>query len=271
MFLFKPVSPAELRDAVERVMTRSRKRLTGMFRYFGANVERLASRPEAEELLSAGVVHRFAAANAGGGDFLLHLVTDTGTNRFVLVDVMGHGLKAKAGAIAYAAMLRAVHGMMPPNSGPGVFLAQLSNISRRDVALAEVIATLVVVDQCAKGDLEISSAAHPAPVVIGPGGARTISACGPLIGIIEDADYPVARVQLLAGERLVLVTDGVEPKFLAGGGQLPNDLIARIQETASSSIIAAAVAAEAWATSVHGPSPLDDWTIMLVEARPSRT
>jgi len=267
-FLFKPVTPADLRDAVERVMTRSRKRLTGMFRYFGANVERLASKPDDGALARAGIAHRSAAANAGGGDFLLHLGTDTGKNRFVLVDIMGHGLKAKAGAIAYAAMLRAVHAMMPSDTDAGAFLAKVSNISRRDAALAEVIATLVVADQRGDGGFEISAAAHPAPVIIGADGARTIEASGPLIGIIEDAVYPVARLRLGAGERLVLVTDGVEPKFLAGGGQLPDDLIAAIQGQSGGAIGEAADAAEGWALGVHGPSPQDDWTIMLIEGRP---
>lgn len=267
MFLIKPILPAELREAVERVMTRSRKRLTGMFRYFGANVERLSSKPDDAELNRLGVAHRYAAANAGGGDFLLHLVTDTGTNRFVLADVMGHGLKAKAGAIAYSAMLRSVHGMLPADADPGTFLMRLSEIARRDAALSEVIATVVVVDQAADGTLEIASAAHPAPVVIGPSRVEVIDGTGPLIGLIENAVYPVARVSLSEGERLVLVTDGVEPKYLAGGGQLPAELISCVQTAARSTVAVAAGAAEAWALAVHGPSPIDDWTIMLIEAR----
>lgn len=266
-FLFKPVTPIELRDAVERVMTRSRKRLTGMFRYFGANVERLASKPHDDALARAGIAHRSAAANAGGGDFVLLLSMDGGADRLVLVDVMGHGLKAKAGAIAYAAMLRAVHAMMPPGSDAGAFLAKVSNISRRDAALAEVIATVVVADFTADGGIEISGAAHPAPVVAGLDAARTIEACGPLIGIFQDAVYPVARLRLAAGERLVLVTDGVEPKFLAGGGQLPDGLIAALRGAAGLPIADAADAAAAWALAVHGPSPPDDWTIMLIEGR----
>ncbi|MEQ1696017.1 MAG: SpoIIE family protein phosphatase [Hyphomicrobiaceae bacterium] len=268
MFLIKPIAPIELRDAVERVMTRSRKRLTGMFRYFGANVERLASKPDEAGLNRFGVAHRYAAANAGGGDFLLHLVTDTGQNRFVLADVMGHGLKAKAGAIAYAAMLRSVHAMLPAGADPGLFLTKLSNIACRDAALSEVIATLVVVDQCADGVLEIASAAHPAPVVIGPGTAQVIDGSGPLIGLIENAAYPVARVRLNEGERLVLVTDGVEPKYLAGGGTLPADLVSCMQTASGETVTAAGDAAERWALAVHGPSPLDDWTIMLIGARP---
>ena len=264
MFLTKPIAPRELRQAVEHVMTRSRKRLAGIFRYFGANVERLASQPPEADLKRLGVASRTAAACAGGGDFVLHL-SNPGLDRIVLVDVMGHGLKAKAGAIAFAAILRALHAMLPPQTGPGAFLATISSVMRRERALSEVIATLVVADRHGDGTLELSCAAHPSPVVIGANGARTIDAAGALVGIEVDAQYPALRFQLEAGERLVLVTDGVEPKFLAGGGQLPQGLVDCLVAMRHAPLAEAADAAAAWAHGVHGPSPPDDWTIILIE------
>ena len=264
MFLTKPVAPRELRQAVEQVMTRSRKRLASIFRYFGANVERLASRPPEAELASLRMTSRSAVASAGGGDFVLHL-SSPGRERIVLVDVMGHGLKAKAGAIAFAALLRAIHAMLPFGTGPGLFLTTLSNIMRRDGALSEIIATLVVADRHPDGLLEVSCAAHPAPVVIGAEGATILEATGALVGIERDAQYPVKRVRLGNGERLVLVTDGVEPKFLAGGGSLPSGLVACLMAKRDAQLSEAADAAAAWAASIYGPSPPDDWTIMLIE------
>ena len=264
MFLTKPIAPRELRQAVEHVMTRSHKRLAGIFRYFGANVERLACQPPEADLKRLGVACRTAAASAGGGDFVLHL-THPGRDRLVLVDVMGHGLKAKAGAIAFATILRALHSMLPPETGPGQFLTKLSSVMRRDRALSEVIATLVVADRHGDGTLELSCAAHPAPVVIGAGGARVIDAAGALVGIEEDAHYPAQRFLLEMGERLVLVTDGVEPKFLAGGGQLPQGLVDCLVANRHAPLAQTADAAAAWAHTAHGPSPPDDWTIMLIE------
>jgi DNA-binding response OmpR family regulator/anti-sigma regulatory factor (Ser/Thr protein kinase) len=264
MFLTKPVAPRELRQAVEQVMTRSRKRLASIFRYFGANVERLALRPSESELTRLRIASRSAIASAGGGDFVLHLSTP-GRERIVLVDVMGHGLKAKAGAIAFAALLRAIHAMLPLGTGPGMFLTTLSNVMRRDGALSEVIATLVVADRHPDGLLEISCAAHPSPVVIGADGVIVLKASGALVGIEIDAQYPVERLRLSQGERLVLVTDGVEPKFLAGGGHLPPGLVACLTAKYDAPLADAADAAAEWAHAIYGPSPPDDWTIMLVE------
>ena len=264
MFLAKPVWPRELRQAVEQVMTRSHKRLAGIFRYFGANVERLASQPLEADLKRLRIESRSASACAGGGDFVLHL-THPGRDRIVLVDVMGHGLKAKAGAIAFAAILRAVHGMLPAETGPGHFLTRLSNVMWRDGALSEVIATLVVVDRLADGLIELSCAAHPSPVIVGPNGPAAVQAGGALAGIEENAQYPVKSFRLGAGERLVLVTDGVEPKFLAGGGELPKGLVDCLIAHCGAPLATAADAAADWARTLLGPSPPDDWTIMLFE------
>ena len=264
MFLTKPVAPRELRQAVEQVMTRSRKRLASIFRYFGANVERLALRPPEADLARLRIASRSAVACAGGGDFVLHL-SSPGRERIVLVDVMGHGLKAKAGAIAFAALLRAIHAMLPLGTGPGLFLTTLSNVMRRDGALSEVIATLVVADRHPDGTLEISCAAHPSPVVIGADGVTILEASGALVGIEKDAQYPVKRLRLAQGERLVLVTDGVEPKFLAGGGNLPPGLVACLMSKRAAPLSDAADAAADWAATVYGPSPPDDWTIMVME------
>lgn len=264
MFLAKPVWPRELRQAVEQVMTRSRKRLAGIFRYFGANVERLACQPCEADLKRLRIEIRAASACAGGGDFVLHL-SNQERDRFVLVDVMGHGLKAKAGAIALAAILRSIHAMLPAGTGPAEFLTKLSHVMWRDSALSEVIATLAVVDRHADGMIELSCAGHPSPAIIGPAGATVIEAGGALAGIEENAQYPLISLRLNAGERLVLVTDGVEPKFLAGGGVLPKGLVDCIAANTDEPLSAVANAASDWAHSVFGPSPPDDWTIMLIE------
>lgn len=265
LFLNKPVTPKVLQQAVDQTLTRSRRRLAGLFRYFGASVERLLLPPSAEELQRIGADFRMANATAGGGDFVLHL-PGADRDRLILVDIMGHGLKAKAGAIAFSAILRSVHASTRSEAGPGAFLAALSELMRRDEALSDVIATLLVADRLADGTLEFSSAAHPLPVLVGPSSSRVIEVNGPLMGLLDGAQYPSERVKLEKGERIVLVTDGVEPQFLAGGGDLPPLLIERLAAMSKAQLSVAMEAAAEWANAVHGPSPRDDWTIVLLDA-----
>lgn len=266
MFLDKPVKPAQLVSAVERAMVRSSRRLASLFRYFAANVDRLFAQPGDDELRQIGVEWRAAAATAGGGDFVLHL-KQPGRDRIVLVDVMGHGLKAKAGAISFASLVRATHGMLEPDAGPGQLLDRLSGVLLRDPALCEVFATLAVVDRLDDGSLEISSAAHPPAMLVDATGVRALDIGGPLIGL-SPAPYPSQRVRLSAGERLLLVTDGIEPCFLAGGGDLPAELVECLKSGLALAMPQAADAAAQWAWTTHGPSPRDDWTLMLLDARP---
>lgn len=90
-----------------------------------------------------------------------------------------------------------------------------------------------------------------------------VDVSGPLLGPLPSPQYETVRLVLGSGERLIVATDGVEPA-LAGGGSLPASLIARLQAAANEPIEGRGLV-EAWAADTLGPSPRDDWTIMLIE------
>jgi CheY-like chemotaxis protein/anti-sigma regulatory factor (Ser/Thr protein kinase) len=261
-FLQKPLSPAALRSAVERTLLAANRRLAGMFRYFGAGVDCLLTPPSQLQLKNSGIAHRFGNATSGGGDFLLHFRTRE-YDRVVLTDVMGHGLKAKAAAIAFAAAMRVVQVMAP--GGPGDYLAALSKVLRRDTALSDLLATVIVVDRLRDGSVEIASAAHPAPFLVTPQGVRSLEVSGPILGLLVAPEYVPLRFTPLPGERIALVTDGIEPMWIAGGGGLPESLVACLKKGCGASLGDAIAAAEQWALTTLGPRPDDDWTIMLLE------
>jgi DNA-binding response OmpR family regulator/anti-sigma regulatory factor (Ser/Thr protein kinase) len=261
-FLQKPLSPAVLRAEVERTLLAANRRLAGMFRYFGAGVDSLLTPPPPQQLKNSGIAHRFANATSGGGDFLLHFRTRE-YDRVVLTDVMGHGLKAKAAAIAFAAAMRVVQIMS--TGGPGDYLAALSKVLRRDAALSDLLATVIVVDRLRDGTVEIASAAHPAPFLINRGQVSPLTVSGPILGLLLEPDYVPLKLTLQVGERIALVTDGVEPVALAGGGGLPEGLAACLIEGCDASLDDAMNAAQQWALTTLGPRPEDDWTIMLLE------
>ncbi|MFX8453514.1 hypothetical protein ABTL48_21190, partial [Acinetobacter baumannii] len=77
-------------------------------------------------------------------------------------------------------------------------------------------------------------------------------------------------LKLTPKQRLVLVTDGVEPFTAASGSELPKGLIDRIQGLSKAPLHEAVDGAAQWALETHGPSPMDDWTIMLIEKPPAR-
>jgi CheY-like chemotaxis protein/anti-sigma regulatory factor (Ser/Thr protein kinase) len=261
-FLQKPLSPTVLRAEVERTLLAANRRLAGMFRYFGAGVDCLLTPPPPQQLKKSGIAHRFGNATSGGGDFLLHFRTRE-YDRVVLTDVMGHGLKAKAAAIAFAAAMRVVQIMAA--GGPGDYLAALSKVLRRDPALSDLMATVIVTDRLRDGSIEIASAAHPTPFLVSRHSVRPLVVSGPILGLLLEPEYTPLRLKLGAGERIALVTDGIEPVALAGGGELPASLVACLQDGCDAPLDDAIAAAQQWALTTLGPRPEDDWTIMLLE------
>lgn len=261
-FLKKPVAPKVLLEAVDRGLTASKRRLAALLRYFGANVEKLLQPPHASELAPLGMALHSRSALVGGGDFVLHLKSPS-LDRIVVGDFMGHGLRANAGAIAFAAMMRAVHAVTAGNAGD--YLAALSEAMRSDAALSSLLATAVVIDRHADGSLELATAAHPVPTLVSAGRCVPIEVDGPLLGLLPAPRFKTTRVELAVGERLVVATDGVEPRWLAGGGGLPQSLLDRLQLFARAPLDQAGSGVEAWAAETLGPSPRDDWTIMLIE------
>jgi DNA-binding response OmpR family regulator/anti-sigma regulatory factor (Ser/Thr protein kinase) len=262
-FLQKPLMPAVLRAEVEQTLLTSNRRLAGMFRYFGAGVDCLLTPPPQRQLHNSGIAHRFGNATSGGGDFLLHFRTRE-YDRVVLTDVMGHGLKAKAAAIAFAAAMRVVQIMAV--GGPGDYLAALSKVLRRDVALSDLLATVIVVDRLRDGTVEIASAAHPAPFLVSKRDVRTLDVSGPILGLLVAPEYVPLRLTLKAGQRIALVTDGIEPMWIAGGGGLPESFATCLKDGCVEPLDAAIHRAGQWALTTLGPRPDDDWTVMLLES-----
>jgi phosphoserine phosphatase RsbU/P len=124
---------------------------------------------------------------------------------------------------------------------------------------------VIVVDRLRDGSVEIASAAHPAPFLVTRQGVVPLTVSGPILGLLLEPEYPPLRLALQLGERIALVTDGVEPVALAGGGGLPESLMACLRSGCDTTLDAAITAAEAWALTTLGPRPEDDWTIMLLE------
>ena len=265
-FLTKPVAANDLRKGVERGLAASHRRLTGMLRHFGASVDELLAAPSPAALRVIGMGSCGASAEIGNGDFVL-LLGGTTRQRIILADVMGHGLQAAAGAIAFAATLRSVHAVqrMAAPARPGDFLSTVSTVMTTDESLASMIVTLLVIDRLDDGTLEFASAGHPAPVVVGPDATQQLDIAGPLLGLCRADGYQTLSVQLDASQRILVFTDGVEPVLSAAGGALPEALVAAVRQTLDQPPDSALAGINAWATATLGPNPRDDWTIMLLD------
>ncbi|WP_285683314.1 SpoIIE family protein phosphatase [Actinoplanes sp. NBRC 103695] len=148
-----------------------------------------------------------------GGDWY-DVITAPGEKLFLVIgDVVGKGVQAAAGMGQLRNALRAY---ILEGFGCGESLSRLNrlvhNLGRRQFATV----VCVCFDPRTRM-LTYSSAGHPPPVLFSPaiagsGDEGTFlhpSAMGPPIGALSDVSYPNREVELDAGTRLLLYTDGL--------------------------------------------------------------
>lgn len=261
-FLTKPVTPEALLETIQLALTRALRQRLRLFRYFGTTLSQLvqSNLPDTLGPFALALLHE--TADIGGGDLVVHLPRP-GRERIVMVDVMGHGIDAKAGAIAHAAMVRALD--LDPSLSPGQFLARWSDLIFGEPAFDAAIATALVVDLLADGSIEIASAGHPHPMILSATSARAVACEGPLLGFADRPRYEDMRLTLAPGERLLLATDGLDPAELASGGSCPDWLVSEVQSRAALPLRAAAGRTAARISARLGPDPQDDWMLILLE------
>ena len=261
--LQKPVSKQELHENIRLAMGRAERRRASHFRHFAAAASKLLTPKVPSHLRDFNLGHHSKVADLGSGDAILHLSGET-RDRVILMDVMGHGLGAHSGAIALAAIARALHAQNP-DSPPDDFLGHMSKALFADVTLGELIATLLVVDLLDDGVVEISSAGHPPPVRVTKKSVEQIVVSGPLPGFALEADYACQSLTLAADERLICFTDGLDPIGLSAGEPLPDWLSNAFMGAASVALDEAMADCVTSVQDVVGPEPDDDWTLIALE------
>ncbi len=262
--LVKPISAPELKAAIADSLQRSARQTTRAFRYFSGEVAREGR--IAGKLQIPGFAYRSLSGSAslGSGDFLLQLPLVHGS-RLILADVMGHGIAAQAAGHAFSAMLRTVHAQ-DPDLLPGVFLKAISNVMSVDPMVPDHLMTLVVIDLFADGEVRMASAGHPRPVLARNGTAQPVLLDGPLPGIFRDVSYGDVSFKLKPGERLALVTDGMNTGEKDAGINPPEwlpDILLQHETKSLEALMAGLNAATLRRISTR---PLDDWTLIVLEA-----
>jgi len=152
------------------------------------------------------VAARYFAGAEGteiGGDWYDVIKQDHGYT-VVVGDVVGRGVQAAA---VMAAMRYGTHAVAGQEADPAGILGAINRLEhiRGDF----VTALCGTVDPAAR-TVSFASAGHPAPLLIGPDGARFLDVDpGPPIGFLPEVDYPCTTVEVPAGSVLLLCTDGL--------------------------------------------------------------
>jgi serine phosphatase RsbU (regulator of sigma subunit) len=158
------------------------------------------------------------ALNEVGGDFYDVFESESGGWTLVIGDVCGKGPRA-AGVTALARhTLRAA---AISGQSPGEMLHTLHRELRRQPPGADLCTVCLVTAARASGRtrLGVSLAGHQRPLLISRGGeVSQLGRPGTLLGVIDPIEIIESDAELLAGETLLLYTDGVVEAGRRNGG-----------------------------------------------------
>jgi serine phosphatase RsbU (regulator of sigma subunit)/PAS domain-containing protein len=151
------------------------------------------------------------AGKAGlvGGDWFEATRLRDGSVLLAVGDVAGHGIPA---ATTMAQLRHALRALAVTTGDPGELLGHLNRFTcdlERDNP--ELSATAVVARFCpAAQEIVWAQAGHPPPLLCRDGRTAALNRpAGPMLGVVDDAAYPTARLAFRAGDVLLLYTDGL--------------------------------------------------------------
>ncbi|MDH3225677.1 MAG: SpoIIE family protein phosphatase [Thermoleophilia bacterium] len=144
-----------------------------------------------------------------GGDFYDSVLLADGRVALMVGDMAGHGAPAAARATGLRFAWRT---LVAADPDPAHVLTGLNNQAANPSDRAEgLFASMLhaVVDR--QGAVEYAPAGHPPPIVLTPDGCKVHEpeSWGPLLGVVDWAEWPVTRLNLEPGDSLVLYTDGL--------------------------------------------------------------
>ena len=141
-----------------------------------------------------------------GGDFYDYVDLPTGAFGFALGDVAGKGPPA---ALLSALVQGIIAAQTASSDGPSATLARVNKAMIRR-AVAARYATMFYGELHADGRLVYGNAGHNPPIVMATDGTvRRLDAGGPPVGLFDGIPYDSGEVQLSAGDRVIVFSDGV--------------------------------------------------------------
>jgi serine phosphatase RsbU (regulator of sigma subunit) len=141
-----------------------------------------------------------------------------------ITDAVGHGLRAAMlSSLTVSAMRNARRG--------GSTILDQARIANRHLyeqfAYAEFVTGLILQLEVATGHGSIINAGHPPPLLLRDGAVRVVPLLpDPPLGLSPETEYRMQAIELLPGDRLLLLTDGVDEAHDVAGPQFGLDRVA---------------------------------------------
>lgn len=198
-----------------------------------------------------------------GGDFFDFFPLPSGRLALVVADVCGKGV---SGALVAAGVQAALRGGAHVDVPPSQRLLWLDEHVARAPAARYVTAAYVEVSP-ATGDVAFARAGHPPPLVLrSDGSVEALLTGGPPLGLAAGARLADGHARLMAGDRLVLATDGVLEASPPGRREdaFGTERLARAAQSAATARGACGAVFDALLEHVEGSPLRDDATVVVL-------
>jgi serine phosphatase RsbU (regulator of sigma subunit) len=148
------------------------------------------------------------------GDYFDFIVRPDGKVYFVIADVSGKGITA---GLMMAGLQAAFRIFCKTDPDPATLVSQI-NVALREILPQSKFVTLFLgcVDITA-GIIEYANAGHTPPLLVRKDGVSELAETDLLLGVVTRADYRTQKLEMSAGDALVLFTDGVSEAENAEG------------------------------------------------------
>lgn len=201
-----------------------------------------------------------------GGDFYDSVRLADGRLALMVGDMAGHGAPAAARATGLRFAWRT---LVAANPDPAYVLRGLNTQAANPTDRAEgLFASMLYAVVDPHGEVEYAPAGHPPPVILTPDrcAVHEPESWGPLLGVIDWADWPVTRLRLEPGDSMVLFTDGlIEAR--AGAELFGTDRVCEILAKDRTSAIEQRVENLVSAARRHRTTRLEDDIVVLAIER----
>ena len=170
--------------------------------------------------------------NLVGGDWYHAAELRDGSVLLAVGDVAGHGTQA---ATAMAQLRHALRALAVTTSDPGELLGHLNKLTcDLERESPEMAATAVVARfDPARHEVVWAQAGHPPPLLSRGGRTAPLERPeGHMLGVVDDAVYPTARLDFRVGDVLLLYTDGLVEHRRRG----PDDGLASVIATVDEAV-----------------------------------
>lgn len=180
---------------------------------------------------------------------------------FYLADATGHGVTSAMLSVLFKQRLVLVDPAMGRALSPAAVLGAVNrSLCQAHAAPGLFLTAVLGLLDTSDASLTLASAGHPPVLHVREGRqTRLIRRTGPALGLAPDAQFRQERLQLAAGDRLLLYTDGLLP---SGTQQELDRLVQVLSEPLSSAL---EVMQQLWDGAAAG-ADRDDVTVLLIDA-----